>query len=107
MALIVLTSASGSPGVTTAALGLALTWHRPVLLVEADPTGGSALLAGYFRGQSTPTQTLIDLAFAHRAGAQASQALAVVGQPEADFTQLAVADDVDARLGLLLDHAGH
>jgi hypothetical protein len=69
MALIVLTSASGSPGVTTAALGLALTWHRPVLLVEADPTGGSALLAGYFRGQTAPTQTLIDLAFAHRAGA--------------------------------------
>ena len=26
MALIVLTSASGSPGVTTTALGLALTW---------------------------------------------------------------------------------
>ena len=71
MALIVLTSASGSPGVTTAALGLALTWHRPVLLIEADPTGGSALLAGYFRGQTSPTQTLIDLAFAHRAGALA------------------------------------
>ena len=58
MALIVLTSAAGSPGVTTTALGLALTWHRPVLLVEADPTGGSALLAGYFRGQTAPTQTL-------------------------------------------------
>jgi hypothetical protein len=42
-----------------------------VLLVEADPTGGSALLAGYFRGQTAPTQTLIDLAFAHRAGALA------------------------------------
>jgi len=71
MALIVLTSAAGSPGVTTAALGLALTWHRPVLLVEADPTGGSALLAGYFRGQTSPAQTVLDLAFAHRAGALA------------------------------------
>jgi hypothetical protein len=69
MALIVLTSAAGSPGVTTTALGLALTWHRPVLLVEADPTGGSALLAGYFRGQTPPTQTVVDLVFAHRAGA--------------------------------------
>ena len=49
MALIVLTSAAGSPGVTTTAVGLALTWPRPVLLVEADPTGGSAVLAGYFR----------------------------------------------------------
>ena len=68
MALIVLCSASGSPGVTTSALGLALTWTRPVLLVEADPTGGSALLAGYFRGQVTPTESLIDLAFAYRSG---------------------------------------
>ena len=42
MAVIALTSASGSPGVTTTALGLALLWPRPVLLVEADPTGGSA-----------------------------------------------------------------
>ena len=41
MAVIALASASGSPGVTTTALGLALLWPRPVLLVEADPTGGS------------------------------------------------------------------
>ena len=66
MALIVLTSASGSPGVTTTALALALTWRRPALLVEADPTGGSAVLAGYFRGRAAPTDSLIDLAFAHR-----------------------------------------
>ena len=50
MAVIVLVSAAGSPGVTTTAVGLALTWPRPVLLVEADPTGGSAVLAGFFRG---------------------------------------------------------
>ncbi len=68
MALIVLVSASGSPGVTTTALALALTWRRPALLVEADPTGGSALLAGYFRGRAAPTDSLIDLAFAHRDG---------------------------------------
>jgi hypothetical protein len=68
MALIVLTSGSGSPGVTSSALGLALTWSRPVLLVEADPTGGSAILAGYLRGQTAPTNSLIDLALAHRHG---------------------------------------
>lgn len=68
MALIVLASASGSPGVTTSALGLALTWPRPVLLVEADPTGGSAINAGYFRGEAAPTAGLIDLALAHRDG---------------------------------------
>lgn len=68
MALITLVSASGSPGVTTTALGLALTWSRPVMLVEADPTGGSALLAGYLRGAATPPDSLIDLALAHRGG---------------------------------------
>ncbi len=68
MALIVLTSATGSPGVTTTALALALTWPRPVLLVEADPTGGSAILAGYFRGQVPHPHGLVDLALAHRTG---------------------------------------
>lgn len=68
MAIITLCSASGSPGVTTTALGLALSWTRPVILVEADPTGGSALLAGYLRGAATPPDSLIDLALAHREG---------------------------------------
>ncbi|GAA2469300.1 hypothetical protein [Terrabacter carboxydivorans] len=75
MALIVLTSASGSPGVTTSSVGLALTWPRPVLLVEADPTGGSSVLAGYLRGLTAPTASLIDLALAHRHG-QLEQAIA-------------------------------
>mgnify|MGYP001179600499 FL=1 len=90
MALIVLTSASGSPGVTTTALGLALTWVRPVLLVEADPTGGSGLLAGYFRGQAAPSQSLIDLAFAHRAGGLA-QAIPAVSMhvPDTSVTMIA------------------
>ena len=66
MALIVLTSASGSPGVTTAAVGLTLAWLRPVVLVEADPTGGSPVLAGYFRGTIAPVRGLIDLAMSHR-----------------------------------------
>jgi hypothetical protein len=68
MALIVLTSASGSPGVTTSALGLALSWPRPCLLVEADPTGGSGILAGYFHGDVAHIGGLIDLALAHREG---------------------------------------
>ena len=68
MALIVLTSASGSPGATTTAVGFALAWPRPVVLVEADPTGGSPILAGYFRGTVAPGRGLIDLALAHRDG---------------------------------------
>ena len=66
MAVIALGSAAGSPGVTTSALGLALTWPRPVLLIEADPTGGSAMLAGFFRGTTAQTAALIDLAGAAR-----------------------------------------
>lgn len=67
MAIITLASASGSPGVTATALGLALTWPRPVLLVEADPTGGSALLAGYWRGQRDQPG-LLELVMAQRHG---------------------------------------
>lgn len=67
MALITLVSASGSPGVTTTALGLALAWPRPVLLVEADPTGGSALLTGYWRGQRDHAG-LLELVMAERHG---------------------------------------
>ncbi len=62
MAVIALTSASGSPGVTTTAVGLALLWPRPALLVEADPTGGSGILAGYFRGLREYDAGLIELA---------------------------------------------
>ena len=68
MALIVLASASGSPGVSTTALGLTLNWHRPVLLVDGDPTGSSAVFAGYFRGTQEPTGGLINLALALREG---------------------------------------
>ena len=62
MAVVALTSASGSPGVTTTALGLALSWPRPVLLVEADPTGGSGILAGFFRGARYYESGLVELA---------------------------------------------
>ncbi|MER6936126.1 hypothetical protein ABTX24_23985 [Nocardioides sp. NPDC127514] len=61
MAVIALASASGSPGVSTTALGLAMEWPRPVLVVEADPTGGSSILAGYLRGHTQPGPDLVDL----------------------------------------------
>lgn len=77
MAVIALCSASGSPGVTTTALGLALVWPRPVLLVEADPTGGSGLLAGYFRGAREYTAGLIELAYAAEPVADALPNVAV------------------------------
>lgn len=67
MSIIVLCSASGSPGVSTTALGLALAWPRPTLLIEADPTGASAMLTGYLR-QYAPNgiPSVFDLAVQHR-----------------------------------------
>lgn len=64
--IITLASASGAPGVTTTAVALAVRWPRPVVLVEADPKGGSGILAGYFRGQ-VDHPGLIELVMAHRA----------------------------------------
>jgi hypothetical protein len=50
MAIIALVSPGGSPGVTTTALALALTWPGPAIMAECDPAGGS-VLAGMWRGQ--------------------------------------------------------
>lgn len=40
MALVMVGSLKGAPGVTTTALALAATWPRPALLAELDPDGG-------------------------------------------------------------------
>ncbi len=66
MAILVLTSCSGAPGVTTLAVGLALTWPRPVLLVDADPGAHQAVLAGYLAGRSASGKGLLRVAEAHR-----------------------------------------
>jgi hypothetical protein len=63
MALIALASAKGSPGVTTAALALALTWTNPVVIAECDPSGGS-VLPGFLRGQLGSDRGLMPLAAA-------------------------------------------
>jgi hypothetical protein len=68
MALIVLTSSRGAPGVTTIALALALLWPRPSVLLEADVSGSSSVAAGCLRGTLGPQRGLINLAVAHRAG---------------------------------------
>jgi hypothetical protein len=63
--LVTLCSAAGSPGATSTALGLALRWPRQVVLVEADASGNSGLLAGFFRGQ-LDHPGLVDLVIAQR-----------------------------------------
>lgn len=83
MAVIVLASASGAPGVTTTSVGLASVWPRPVLLVDADPTGGSAILAGFFQGNVAASGGLSEVVLGSRrgdlAGAIAASAVALPG----------------------------
>lgn len=66
MALMALGSAAGSPGVTTLAVGLALTWDRSVILVDADPGAHQAVLAGYLQGRVPTDKGLQRVAEAHR-----------------------------------------
>lgn len=89
MALFTLCSASGSPGVTATALGLALSWPRPVVLVEADPTGGSGILAGYFKG-GLDHSGLMDLVMAIRGGVLAETLPRVVMSVEGSQASILV-----------------
>jgi hypothetical protein len=66
MAILLLTSAGGSPGTTTLAVGLALTWPRPILLADCDPGAHQAILAGYLAGRSAGGKGLLRVAEAHR-----------------------------------------
>ncbi|SDT70370.1 hypothetical protein [Jiangella sp. DSM 45060] len=69
MTLLAFTSVRSAPGVTTTTLVAALTWPRPVLLVEADVAGSSSIKAGHLRGEVDHERGLINLALAHRNGA--------------------------------------
>lgn len=66
MGILLLTSTGGSPGVTTLAVGLALTWARPILLADCDPGAHQAILAGYLAGRSASGKGLLRVAEAHR-----------------------------------------
>lgn len=68
MAVIVLTSATGAPGVTTASLALALTWPRHVLLADCDREPAQAVQAGYLRGMDHGGRGMMSLAHLHREG---------------------------------------
>ena len=70
MALFALISAGGSPGVTTSALALALTWPRPVIVAECDPSGGD-IVAGLYAGHLRAPRGLLGVAFEAGRGAAA------------------------------------
>jgi hypothetical protein len=69
MALYALLSAGGSPGVTTTAVALTLSWPSQVIMAEFDPSGGDAL-AGLLRGHLPASTGLLPLALETGAGAE-------------------------------------
>jgi hypothetical protein len=73
--LYALVSAGGSPGVTTAAVALALGWPSAAIVAECDPSGGD-ILAGLLTGHVPCTVGLMELAIeAGRDGNAAARAL--------------------------------
>ena len=75
MAMLLLVSPGGAPGLTTTALGLAMSWPRDVILIAADPCPGRAIESGFLAGRIPPRAGLIGLAAAGRDGADPEQAL--------------------------------
>lgn len=100
MAVVCLTSASGSPGVTTTAVGLAFCWPRPVLLVDADPTGGSSVLAGFLKGTTPYEAGLVELALSPLSTADA---LRDVIQPLSQTVSLVAGTRTHAQASALRD----
>lgn len=66
MTMVLLTSAAGSPGVTTTAVGLARCWPDDTLLVDADRHPSQAVQAGFLNGACTVGRGLTGLARVHR-----------------------------------------
>lgn len=75
MALVVVASDKGSPGVTTTALTMAAVWPRRALLAELDPSGGDVALRlrGPRGAPLSPEVGLISLAVGVRRGSQPPQ----------------------------------
>lgn len=62
MAIITVGSLGHSPGTTTTAVALAMRWPRSAVLVEADVSKTSSILAGRLRGQVPHRMGLTNLA---------------------------------------------
>jgi hypothetical protein len=77
MAMAVLASDKGSPGVTTTAVTMAAVWPRRAVLAELDPSGGDVALRlrGPRRTPLSPERGLISLAIDIRRGIGPHQVL--------------------------------
>ena len=75
MALVVVASDKGSPGVTTTAITLAAVWPRRALLAELDPSGGDVALRlrGPRGAPLSPEVGLISMAVGVRRGSRPEQ----------------------------------
>jgi hypothetical protein len=91
VSLFALVSPGGSPGCTTTALAITLTWPGPVTLAECDPSGGD-ILAGLFAGHLPAQRGLLGVAF------EASRGLAAMSAEAS--SQLAALDSDGERMFL-------
>jgi hypothetical protein len=89
MAVFAMLSAGGSPGVTTAALALTLSWPSQVIIAECDPSGGD-ILAGLLSGHLPAATGLLPLALETGAGAEVAA--------DALWRQLVELDEEHSRL---------
>jgi hypothetical protein len=96
--LYALVSAGGSPGVTTAAIALALSWPASVIVAECDPSGGD-ILAGLLAGQIPEGPGLMEHAIeAGRSGQAAAAGLSAQLIPlDDDRTRLLLPGLTDPR----------
>jgi len=96
--LYALVSGGGSPGVTTAAIALALSWPVPAIVAECDPSGGD-ILAGLLSGQVSARHGLMEHAIeAGRGGEAAAVSLSAQLIPlDDDRTRLVLPGLTDPR----------
>ena len=93
MTITVLTSASGSPGVTTTAIGLTLRWPDSCLLVDGDHQ--QAVLTGYLQGHHVTSNGMVHVLNAARISPDVEEAVWRQSIPLPD-------DDDEGRRRLLL-----
>lgn len=75
MSVVFFTSVAGSPGVTSTVVGLANSWPRPVLIIEADISKPSGILPGHLRGQMDHSRGLTPLSVIHQRNQLAPRAV--------------------------------
>jgi hypothetical protein len=82
----VVTSGKAAPGASTSVWALALSWPRPLLVVDADPAGGD-LAAGLLPGRLAVDRGLVSWASMTRRGTPAATAATMLAQVAAKLPE--------------------